>query len=360
MASHRSLHAHVPLRPADDHSQFCLVLCSALMPADSPPLDAKVAFLRSFCGRDDEAIETHFSWVFLIGDRAWKLRKPVRRDTMDYGSLDARRLDSLAEVRLNRRLAPGVYLGAAPLTQDADGRFAIDGQGEVVDWLVCMRRLDRARMLEAQLAQGSFNPQALRPVVRLLAGFYRAAAPAISDGPAFVARVGRQVEANHRVLALAGVAGDGKLLERQREFIARHSSPLAQRAASGCVVEAHGDLRPEHIYLDGLPAIIDCLEFDRDLRVLDRAEELSFLHLECARIGHEAIGRALLRSCLAELADDAPDTLLHFYRSHRAATRAKLYVWRASEPDGGTPGAWLDRAGSYVRSALEDSARSLD
>ena len=82
--------------------------------------------------------------------------------------------------------------------------------------------------------------------------------------------------------------------------------------------------------------------------------------LECARIGHEATGRALLRDCLAELADHATDALLHFYRSHRATTRAKLYVWRASEPDGGRPGAWLDRAGGYVRSAIEDSARSLD
>jgi aminoglycoside phosphotransferase family enzyme len=330
------------------------------MPADLPTLDAKVAFLRGCCGPDDEAIETHFAWVFLVGDRAWKLRKPVRRDTMDYGSLEARRLDSLEEVRLNRRLAPDVYLGTAPLTLADNGRLAIDGQGAIVDWLVCMRRLDRARLLEAQLAMGPVKPEALRPVVRLLADFYRTAAPAISDGVAFVARVGRQVEANHCILAPAGVAGDGKLLALQREFIARHSSLLAQRAAGGCVVEAHGDLRPEHIYLDDSPAIIDCLEFDRDLRVLDRAEELSFLHLECARIGHEAPGRALLRGCLAELVDHATDALLNFYRSHRATTRAKLYVWRASEPDGGTPGEWLDRAGGYVRSALEDSARSLD
>ncbi|MDH4167872.1 MAG: hypothetical protein OEY13_08055 [Gammaproteobacteria bacterium] len=330
------------------------------MPVDSPTLDAKVAFLRGCCGRDDEAIETHFAWVFLIGDRAWKLRKPVRRDTMDYGSLEARRIDSVDEIRLNRRLAPDVYLGTAPLTLAASGRMAIDGQGEIVDWLVCMRRLDRTRLLDARLAQGSVNPESLRPVVRLLADFYRAAAPAISDGPAFVARVGRQVEANQRVLAPAGVAGSETLLALQREFIAKHSSLLAQRAGGGCVVEAHGDLRPEHVYVDDSPAIIDCLEFDRDLRVLDRAEELSFLHLECARIGHEATGHALLRGCLAQLADHATDALLHFYRSHRATTRAKLYVWRASEPDGGTPRHWLELADVYVRLALQDAARSLD
>jgi len=329
------------------------------MLADSLSLEAKVAFLRSLCGPHDEAIETHFAWVFLIADRAWKLRKPVLRDTMDFRSLEARRLDSLADLRLNRRLAPDVYLALAPLTQAADGQFAIDGPGEIVDWLVCMRRLNRARLLDAQLARGPVDPEALRPVVRLLADFYRASVPVVSDGPTFVARVERQVEANHRILATAGIAGVDILFARQRGFIARHSTLLAQRAADGCVVEAHGDLRPEHVFLDDLPAIIDCLEFDRELRVLDRAEELSFLHLECTRLGHEATGRALLRGCLAQLADHATDALLHFYRSHRAATRAKIYVWRASEPDGGTPGEWLGRAGEYVRSALEDSARSL-
>ncbi len=336
------------------------MLCSTLMPADSLALEAKVAFLHGLCGHGDEAIETHFAWVFLLGDRAWKLRKPVYRDPMDYRSLEARRLDSLEDIRLNRRLAPGVYLGAVPLTQAANHQLAIDGPGEIVDWLVCMRRLDRSRLLEARLARGPANPESLQPVVRLLAEFYRAARPAISDGPEYAARVGRQVEANHRVLAPTGIAGVEALLARQREFIAQRSALLEQRATGGCVVEAHGDLRPEHVYLDDSPAIIDCLEFDRDLRVLDRAEELSFLHLECARIGHEATGLALLRGCLAQLADHATDALLHFYRSHRAATRAKLYVWRASEPDGGQPGAWLDRAGSYVRSAIEDSARSLD
>jgi aminoglycoside phosphotransferase family enzyme len=329
------------------------------MSADSLTLEAKVAFMRSLCGRDDEAIETHFAWVFLVGDRAWKLRKPVVRDTMDYRSLESRRIVSLDDVRLNRRLAPDVYFGVTPLMRRANGRWAIGGPGEVADWLVCMRRLDRSRLLDAQLAAGSVRPRSLGSVARLLAGFYRKAAPAISDGPEFVARVERQAEANHRVLQPAGLAGVDSLVARQRDFIATRAPLLATRAVSGCVVEAHGDLRPEHIFLNDPPAVIDCLEFDRDLRVLDRAEELSFLELECARIGQEPTGRALTRECLGELGDSAPDALLHFFRSHRAATRAKLYVWRAAEPDGGTPAMWLERASTYVRSAVEDAARSL-
>src|SRR5512137_1057413 len=110
--------------------------------AADPSFASKVEFLRGLCGPGDEAIETHFAWVFLVGERAWKLRKPVRRDSMDYATLAARRLDSLEEVRLNRRLAPDVYLCTVPLSFDGEGRFELGGRGEPVDWLVCMRRLD--------------------------------------------------------------------------------------------------------------------------------------------------------------------------------------------------------------------------
>lgn len=324
----------------------------AAMTAAVPALHDKVAFLRGRCGPGDEAIETHFAWIFLVGDRAWKLRKPVARDTMDYRSLEARHADSLEEVRLNRRLAPGAYLDAVPLTQSASGALALGGDGAVVDWLVCMRRLDRARLLDAQLALESFRDEQLEPVARVLADFYRSAPPAIAEGQVFVERLRRQVAANHAVLVAAGRPHADALREQQLARIAAHGGELRRRTERGCVVEAHGDLRPEHVFLDDPPAIIDCLEFDRDLRVLDRAEELSFLELECARLGHARAGRVLTERTLALLDDDASASLRAFYRSHRAATRAKLYAWRASEPDGGDAASWLARADRYVDGAL--------
>lgn len=316
-------------------------------------LAAKVAWLRGRLGPGDEAIETHFAWVFLVGDRAWKLRKPVRRDPMDYSTLDARRRDSEAEVRLNRRLAPHVYLGTRPLTRTADGRFAIAGEGEVEDWLVEMRRLDRHRMLDEMLASGRATPADLDRVSDLLAAFYEHEAPAVTDGATLAGRLHAQVDANHRVIAALDAVGAATLRDAQRAFIDARGDWLAARATGGCVVEAHGDLRPEHILLDEPVAVIDCLEFDRNLRILDRAEELEFLAMECARIGHAAAGAHLAHACLARLADAIPPQLQRFYRSHRAATRAKLYAWRADEPDGGTPGHWIGIAREYLGRALE-------
>ena len=327
--------------------------------AASITLEKKLEYLRSSCGPGDEAIETHFAWVFLIGERAMKLRKPVRRDTMDYSTLAARRLDSDEEVRLNRRLAPDVYLRTVPLVVNRSGRITLDGPGEIVDWLVEMRRLDRDRMLDAALARGDASEQSLQRVLDLLTAFYASSEPAISDTSSYVRRLEHQAEANAQVLESLHVERAATLLGRQRAFLASRQPWLEARVARGCVIEAHGDLRPEHILLAEPPAVIDCLEFDLNLRILDRAEELCFLELECARLGHAATGQWLLRSCLARLSDDAPAPLLHFYRSHRAATRAKLYTWRAREPDGGTPAEWLERSGQYLETALEDARLSL-
>jgi len=318
----------------------------------------KVAWMRRNLGADDEAIETHFAWVFLAGNRAWKLRKPVQRDPMDYRTLDARRRGADAEVRLNRRLAPGIYLGIRPLTRKASGELSIGGADEVVDWLVEMRRLDHGRMLDGMLASGRVTTQDLHRVAALLAAFYTREEAAVTDGAALEVRLRGQVAANHRVLVALDSASAGALQDAQLAFLGAHRDWLDARATRGCIVEAHGDLRPEHILLDDPPAVIDCLEFDRNLRILDRAEELEFLALECARIGHGATGEQIARECLARMDDAAPRQLQQFYRSHRAATRAKLYTWRANEPDNGRPAQWLATARDYLDLALEVAARA--
>jgi aminoglycoside phosphotransferase family enzyme len=157
------------------------------------------------------------------------------------------------------------------------------------------------------------------------------------------------------VLAIPEAATATAVRDAQFAFLDAQRELLGARAAGGCVIEAHGDLRPEHVLLDDPPAVIDCLEFDRNLRVMDRAEELAFLELECDRLGAPQAGRLIARECLARLGDHVPDALACFYRGHRAATRAKLCVWRASEPDGGPPPHWQAIARSYLATALDAS-----
>ena len=325
---------------------------------DATCLAEKVRQLKELCGPGDEVIETHFAWIFLVGDRALKLRKPVRRDTMDYGTIEARRAVSVEDVRLNRRLAPDVYLGTLPLTRSAGGRLVPGGTGEVVDWLVEMRRLDRRWFLDAALERGEVRAPMLERVADMLAAFYASAAPAISQPGELGPRLAARAAANTHVLVDLDETRAARLARLQHSALAMLEPVLDARAAGGCIVEGHGDLRPEHILLTEPPCVIDCLEFDRDLRVLDRAEELCVLELECARLGHAGTGRWLLQACLARLSDHPPAGLLDFYRSHRAAHRAKLYVWRAAEPDGGTPEHWRARAAQYLDTALESAAKA--
>lgn len=334
------------------------------MPLSCPPSEGlpgladKIAYLGSLCGAGDEAIETHFAWIFLVGNRALKLRKPVRRDTMDYLTVEARRIDSENDVSLNRRLAPRVYLRNLPMMRRADGRLALGGDGEIVDWLVEMRRLDRRQFMDAALGRDNVPPAMLLQVADVLARFYASAASAISLPGMLGPRLAAQAAANGRVLNDLDATRSSDLAQLQRRALAKLEQTFDARVAAGCVVEGHGDLRPEHILLDSPPAIIDCLEFDRDLRIMDRAEELCVLEIECARIGHADTGRWILLECLKSLSDDPPAALLDFYRSHRAAHRAKLYTWRAAEPDGGTPEGWRVRAGKYLDAAIEAATRA--
>src|SRR5690606_10963578 len=111
-----------------------------------------------------EAIETHFSWVFLTDTHAWKLKKPVRYDSLDFRTPALRRRDCEEEVRLNRRLAPHVYLGVVPLTVDEKGRLAIGGAGQEVDWLVHMLRPPHERMLDHLLVTRALARAEVEPV----------------------------------------------------------------------------------------------------------------------------------------------------------------------------------------------------
>jgi aminoglycoside phosphotransferase family enzyme len=122
-------------------------------------ISTKVAFLRqsaSYPGHPSgvDVIQTHMSWVFLTDRLVYKLKKPVRFEFLDFSTLERRHHDCQEEVRLNRRLAQGVYLGVTPLTVDAAGRLHLNGEGEAADWLVKMQRLPRERMLDHAIATG--------------------------------------------------------------------------------------------------------------------------------------------------------------------------------------------------------------
>jgi aminoglycoside phosphotransferase family enzyme len=320
-------------------------------------LRAKVDFLASPAAYPEhpdrvEARETHMSWVFLTDGSAYKLKKPVVYPYLDFSTLQAREARCRDEVRLNRRLAPDVYLGVARLTRSADGRLAIDGAGDTVDWLVRMRRLPEERTLERLIASGQLTAAHVAQIGTVLARFYRGLAPAEVDAQRYVELLRAQHDANAGLLLRPEFALDGARVAQTvaaiERFFAADRALLEARAAGGHVVEGHGDLRPEHIFVLDAPVIIDCLEFNRALRLVDPFDEIDFLGLECERLGAAWVGARLRSDLEAQLGDRIDERLHRFYVALRACLRARLAAAHLTEPEPREPHKWLQRARDYL------------
>ena len=298
-----------------------------------------------------ERVETHMSWVFLTDRHAYKLKKPVRWNSLDFSTPELRKRDCEEELRLNRRLAADVYLGVVPLTQEPQGGLALGGAGEPVDWLVHMRRLPSERMLDRMIATG-IEEKDVRPAALLLARFF-ARAPAIeSSGAAYRARLAEGTRDDERELCRREFELPAERVRRlaaaQLAFLDAHAALFDRRVREDRIVEGHGDLRPEHICLDEPPSIIDCLEFSPVLRALDPADELAFLALECERLGQPVVCRWFFDAYREVTKDAPPVELVAFHRRYRALRRAKIAIWHLQPPGAHDTAKWRTRALAYL------------
>jgi aminoglycoside phosphotransferase family enzyme len=329
------------------------------------PLDAKIAFLSDPASYEHAlgevvALETHMSWVFLAGERVYKLKKPLRTPILDFSTRQRRERACRDELRLNRRLARRTYLDVVSLTLSGDG-LRIGGAGTVADWLVVMRRLDRSLMLDALISAGQLTGPDVERLATVLARFYRQAKPARLAPEQILAGWQKDLALNRKILLDAKLRLPAGLIRRidirQRRFLAKRKALLTRRCQARLVVEAHGDLRPEHIWLGKPLQIIDCLEFNERLRTVDALSEIAFLDLECQRRGAAWAGRMLQRGIFARLPQLRSEPLFRFYRSYHATVRARLAVAHLLEPLPRHPEKWRPLALSYLQLAAEDARR---
>jgi len=332
----------------------------AVRPREDWRLDSKVAFLASPESYPErpwrvDAIQTHMSWIFLTEQHAFKLKKPVAYDYLDFSTLEARHRWCREEVRLNRRLAPDVYLTTIPLTVGAEGMLEVGGLGAVVDWLVMMRRLPSERMLDAIIRREALANEDVASLAGRLASFYAEAPPVPVDPSSRLWSLKMNIEGNQAGLETVGFGLERErvdaLYQWQLDWLKEHSALAGERAAAGHIVDGHGDLRPQHVCLlrppDG-PVIIDCVEFNRDFRLLDVGEELASLAMECERMGETRVGPALLSSYEDATRDEIPAPLFRFYKVYRAYLRARLSISHLLDPTVGGSARWRARAGSYL------------
>ncbi len=282
--------------------------------------------------------ETPISWVFLAGERAYKLKKPVILPFLDYGTAQRRRSLCEEEVRLNRRLAPDVYLGVRSVVW-SHGRLELRDPGDpgAVEHVVEMSRFDEGRTLAARLAAGHAGRLDIERIGRRLADFHRHAPsrPHESDEPA---RIQHAINDSFEVISpWAHVIGSERVHAAQRfaqAFLAARGPAIVARGRRGLVREGHGDLRAEHVLLDGDDVVIvDCVEFDRELREIDVGADLSFLVMDLARLGHSELGWDVVRAYRRAGGDPGPDAHIAFHAAARAWVRTKLACLRAGDPE---------------------------
>ena len=281
-----------------------------------------------------ERIDTHASLVFLAGDRAWKLKRAVRYDYLDYSTADRRRAMCEAEVRINRRTAPAIYRGVTAVTERADGSLSIGGDGMPVDWLVEMERFDQDSVLDRLADAGLLPLRLMRPLAHAIAKFHHAAEGRVNHGGWDAMR--RVIDGN-----AAGFAEDGagilepiqcaRLTNRARFVLDRNGVLLDQRRDDGFVRHCHGDLHLRNIVLlAGQPTLFDAIEFNDDFSSIDVLYDLAFLLMDLWRLELPHHANMVWNSYLAETADLDGLSLMPLFMSCRAAVMAKTTATSAN------------------------------
>jgi uncharacterized protein len=322
---------------------------------------ARIAFLSNPASYPDhpssvEVHETHFAWVFLAGKRAYKLKKASHLRGADWRTTEARELACREALRLHRRLSASTYLAVEPIVETPGG-LRIGGTGQVVDWLLVMHRLDERRMLDAVIAAGMLTRRDLDAVLQFMVDFYRSRDPLPFTPDTYVRRLAARMDEALTALRRTGVGLPSDHVEPLANELAAAMQALrpelAERAIARRIVEAHGDLRAEHVWLGPPIQVIDALEVYADLRMLDTAEEIAMLALECERPSSQW-APLYLRDRYRDLASDTlSDQLFEFYMALRATTRAKLAIWHLDDPEQfPDPAPWREHALTAIAAAL--------
>jgi hypothetical protein len=275
--------------------------------------------------------ETHISWLFLIGDRAYKLKKPVKLDFLDFSTRAAREVACRREVEFNRRLAPDVYLGVA----DVSG-----ADGAPCDHLVVMRRMPDERRLSTLVQQGADVRDPLRALARLLANFHSSA-----ESSAEISAVGTvdatraRWESSFATMApFYGNVLDAEFAtrveRRARQYLAGREALFTERVAAHKIRDGHGDLLADDIFcLDDGPRVLDCIEFDDRLRYGDVLSDVAFLAMDLERLGAPGLAESFL-GWYREFADEHyPATLAEHHIAYRAHVRCKVACHRVAQGD---------------------------
>lgn len=285
-------------------------------------------------------LQTHISYVLIAGAHVYKIKKPVRFSFLDFSTLERRRHFCHEEVRLNRRLAPDVYLGVVSICPDHTGyRFGDAGDSHAVEYAVHMRCLDDAQRLDQRLRAESVPRGLIDRIAERLVEFHAAAAssPEIAangTAEAIWALLEDNYTSVRRFRGLAIEPDDDDTIQAfSRSFLKQNDTVLRERCASGRIRDCHGDLRADHVYATDPMVIVDCVEFSDQFRWCDVASDLAFLAMDLDFRGRSDLSARLVDRYVEASGDSGIRSLLPLYQCYRAYVRGKVDVLRSIDPE---------------------------
>lgn len=288
-----------------------------------------------------DLVETHISWVFLAGELVYKLKKPLDFGFLDFTSLEKREYFCHEEVRLNRRLAPDIYLGMRPVTLDEGGRCVMGGgTGDPVEFAVEMKRLPEEDMMYSLLDRGEIGPETMDRITGVLVEFYKKA-----ETGERINLYGRREFIKHNtdedfwqtIDYVDKVISGGRYDHIQQyndDFIEEQADLLERRIDGGYIRDCHGDLHMGNICLGDKVWIFDCIEFNEALRYSDAAADLAFLAMDLDFNGRPDLSNRLINGYSDLAKDEEIYGVLDFYKCYRAYVRGKINCFAGDQAGG--------------------------
>lgn len=273
--------------------------------------------------------ETHISWLLFTETFVFKIKKPVDFGFLDFSTLEKRRFYCQEELRLNTRLSPGVYLGVIEIKK-RNGEFFLDGEGELIDFAVQMRRLPEERWLSHMLAKGEVTETHIRRIAERISQFHTEA-----EWNDEINRLGglETVRQNVRENFVQTENQIGQTLTEEtfdliraytESFMEVKTTLFAQRSREKRIRDCHGDLHLGQICIENGIDFIDCIEFNQRFRFSDTAADIAFPLMDFDYVGRSDLGKILLDAYVAHSDDSGLGEILNFYKCYRAYVRGKV------------------------------------
>jgi aminoglycoside phosphotransferase family enzyme/predicted kinase len=308
------------------------------VPGAQRELVGRIAGLLA-AGGQVRLFETHISWVLVAGAHAWKIKKALRLPYLDFSTLAARRFYCMEELRLNRRLAPDLYVAVVSVT-GTSAHPALGGEGAAQEYAVLMRAFGQQAVWDFRLVHGLLGDREVDMLAPWLARFHLEAPrapPAAAWGAPGAVAAAFGATLDELAQGAGGPDANEDLAALRRWEAGQHAvlaSRFARRKTGGMIRECHGDLHCGNILtLDGQVQVFDCIEFSEALRWIDVMDDLAFLHMDLALHGRPELAASLLSGYLETSGDYAGLAVLPYYRVHRALVRAKVMLLRARQSD---------------------------